>query len=501
MSSLSYVPATNAFSRVFIIKRQARGDRAPVFQSCLIAGSVEQAFGDIERIECPDPDEYGKFIEVGTIRGADERPSTSLTGRYAADVASELLALAKIKCAADLQIHFGACQNPSDFNNFSKAVVLEGAYLTNVSVEELGTLESGGQAAVNESADISASNWYEVLPLKFADRTPASVTNELMDVVFSDKIGCGECEDESDGCEKVYAISKAAGGSPGTPADCVYSLDGGVTWYVDEVDGMGTDEPLAIAVIGDYVVVFNYDTPGHHYVLKSDLDGIGAEADWTAVTTGYNASGGPNDAWSVGTKAFIVGDAGYIYSTEDATAGVDELDAGTATAEDLKAVHAASSEMAVAVGTNGAVVYTLDGVTWTASPASPAAATLQAVWMKSAREWWVGSAAGNLYYTVDGGTTWTTKSFSGSGSGAIHDIAFATNSVMYVSHATSANVGRLLRSYNGGYSFVVMPEGTGSLPANDRMTAIAACAGEANLVIGVGLADDAADGFIVKGQN
>lgn len=501
MSSLSYTPAKNAYSRVFIIKRRARGDRAPTFQSCLIAGSVEQAFGDIERIECPDPDEYGGFIEVGTIRGAEERPTTSLSGRYASDVASDLLELARIKCAADVQIHFGTCEDPSDFNNFSKAVILEEAFLTNVSTDELGTLDSGGQAAVNESADLAAKNWYEVLPITFSERTPAAVTNQLMDVVLADKVSCGGCEDESDGCDKIYAVSKAAGGSPSTPADCVYSLDGGTSWFAEDVDGLGTDEPLAIAVIGDYVVVFNSTTAEHYYVLKSELDGVGAEAAWSSVASGYNASGQPNDAWSVGTKAFIVGAGGYIYSTEDATAGVDELDAGTATSEDLNAVHAVSKTMAIAGGANGALVYTTDGVTWSAAPSSPTAAAINAVWMKSAQEWWVGTATGYLYYTTDGGTTWVEKSFTGSGAGAIHDIAFATDSVMYVAHATAAPAGRILRSYNGGYSFNVLPEGAGSIPANDQVTALAACEDDVNLVIGVGLADDASDGFIVKGQD
>jgi hypothetical protein len=501
MSSISYTPAKNAYSRVFIIKRRARGDRAPTFQSCLIAGSVEQAFGDIERIECPDPDQYGKFIEVGTISGAEERPTTSLTGRYASDVVSDLLDMARMKCAADIQIHFGTCEDPGQFNDFSKAVVLEEAFLTSVSVDELGTLDSGGQAAVNENADIAAKNWYEVLPIKFSERTPASVTNELIDVVFADKVGCGECEDESDGCEKIYSVSKAAGGSPGTPADVVYSLDEGVTWYVDEVDGMGTDEPSAIAVVGSYVLVTDVTTAKHFYVLKSELDGIGAEATWSSTTTGYNASGVPNDAWSVGAKAFIVGNAGYIYSTEDATAGVTELDAGTATAQNLMAVHALSKTMAIAGGASGAVVYTNDGVTWTAASAAPSADTIQAVWMKTDREWWVGTDAGELYYTTDAGATWTIKAFSGSGAGEVRDIAFSTDSVMYVSHDTATPAGRILRSYNGGYDLVVLPEGVGSIPANDQVTALAACEGDANFVVGVGLADDGSDGYIVKGKN
>jgi photosystem II stability/assembly factor-like uncharacterized protein len=500
MSSLNYTPAKNAYSRVFLIKRRARGDHAPSFQSCLIAGSVEQAFGDIERIECPDPDEYGGFIEVGTIRGAEERPTTSLTGRYASDIASELLQLAKIKCASDVQIHFGSCEDPSDFNNFSKAIVLEEAFLTNVSTEELGAIESGGQAAINESADLAAKSWYEVLPLTFSERAGSVVTVEVVDITFADKIGCGECEDEGDGCEKIYGITVTAGGSPGTPADCVYSLDGGTTWYAEDIDGLAANDGSAIAVIGTYVVGFSNASESLLYLLKSELNGTGPEGTWTEVATGFVASSGPNDAWSVGTKAFIVGDGGYIYATEDPTAGVTVLDAGVATAQDLSAVHALSKEMAVAVGAAGAVVYTLDGTTWTAVTA-PAAEVLQAVWMKSKKEWWVGSASGNLWYTTDSGATWTAKSFSGSGAGSVHDIAFATDSVAYLSHSTATPAGRILRSYDGGYTWNVLPEGSGTLPANDQVTALAACENDPNIIVGAGLGDDGTDGYIVLGQD
>lgn len=499
---MAFTPARNAYSRVFLIKRRARGDRQPSFQSCLIAGTVEQSFGDIERIECPDPDEYGAFEEVGTIRGAEERASTSLTGRYAADLASELLALAKIKCASDIQIHFGSCEDPSDFNNFSKAVVLEDAFLTNVSTDELGTLESGGQAAVNESADVSANEWYEVLPLTFSERGGDTVTLEVVDVIVCDKTSCGECDDESDGCDKIYGVTIAAGGSPSTPADVVFSLDNGDTWLAHDVDTMSvSDNGSAIACIGDYVAVVSNDTASLHYALKSEFTTY-TDPTFTEVTGGFVAGGEPNDIWSVGTKAFIVGDDGYVYVTEDATAAVTVLDAGVATIDNLNAVHAASSTVAVAVGNSGAVVYTTNGTTWAAaSRPTGAAVHLMCVAAKNDKEWWVGSDAGSLYYTTDAGVTWTEKSFTGSGSGVVRDVVFASDSIMYLSHDTTAPAGRILRSYNGGYSFVVMPEGTATLPANDRINSLAACSADANLIIGAGLADDAADGYIVKGQN
>ena len=70
-----------------------------------------------------------------------------------------------------------------------------------------------------------------------------------------------------------------------------------------------------------------------------------------------------------------------------------------------------------------------------------------------------------------------------------------------MSHTTIAPAGRLLRTYDGGYSWIVLPEATGVIPANDRLNAIATCPIDANIVVGVGLADLTADGIIVVGED
>ena len=498
----SFTPAKNAYSRVFLIKRRARPDHAPEYQSCFVGGSIEQAFGDIEKIELPSPKRYGEFDEIGTIRGGQERATTALTGRYAGDLASEMLRLATLKCAMDLHFHFGTCTDPTDFNTFTKAVVLEDAFITNVSTDEVGTLESGNQSAINETADVSARDWYEVLQLSMAKRADTVITNEVVDVVICDNAGCGDCDEESDGCEKIYGVTVAAGGSAGTPADVVYSLDAGATWYAHDVDSLAVAESAsALACVGNYVVVVSNASNSLHYVLKADLKTTG-DPSFTEVTTGFVALGEPNDIWSVGTKAFIAGDGGYIYSTEDPTTGVDVLDAGVAVVDDLNAIHALDKEFAVAVGNNGAIVKTSNGTTWAEVTPRPVGAGvhLTAVWVKSQTEWLIGTNDGRLLYTVDGGENFSFKGFSGSGTGVVRDIAFSTNTVGYMSHSTTAPAGRILRTYDGGYSWVILPEGLGSIPANDRVTALATCE-DANFVVGAGLADDGADGFIVVGQD
>jgi hypothetical protein len=465
----------------------------------LKSAGISQDFGDITSIYCPDPAAFGQFVEVGTFRGAEGRATTTLTGRYAADLASDLLKLAKTRCSADVQVNFGACDPPALFNTFTKKIILENAALTNFSTEDLGALEPGESGKINESSALSASNFYEVLPLYFTEKAKDVVTNEVMDVVFCDSVACGECGAISGGCQKIYAVSLTAGGSPLTPADIVFSIDGGVTWYAHDIMSAGVTNPSCVCCLGNYVVVGTTVTATLDYALKSEIIPTSYET-WTAVTTGFVTGKFPNDVWSVGTAAFFAGEDGYVYKCVDPTQGVTVLEAGVQTTEDCNCIHALDEYRVLCGCDAGYVLYTLDGVNWTAKKAIAAGSAVNTVWMKSEYEWFAGTASGLLYYTVDKGVTWTAIGFPGSGSGVVKNICFATDSVAYLSHTTAAPRGRILRSYDGGHSWNVLPESTGTMPLSDRFNALAACTYNPNLVVGVGLGDNAVDGIIVVGQ-
>ena len=85
-------------SRVFLIEGRAGPTHVPSYKSCLRASAHSQGFGDEERIECPDPHNFNKFIEVGSIKGATDRPTNSLEGRYPLNTASDLMRLARVGC-------------------------------------------------------------------------------------------------------------------------------------------------------------------------------------------------------------------------------------------------------------------------------------------------------------------------------------------------------------------------------------------------------------------
>lgn len=496
----SFDPAKSAFSRIFLIEGGARPDHTPKYMSCMKASGVSQSFGDITKIECPSSEEYGQFEEVGQIQGAVERATSSLIGRYASDLESDMLRIAKQRCSIDVQVHIGKCTDPRVFNVFTKNFIWEGVSLTNYSTDDLGALGSDENAVINQTSDLSIQNIYEVLPLTFSERASDIMTNEVVDVVICDRISCGDCDNESDGCQRIYEIVGGITGSPGTPPDIKYSLDKGLTWALNEVTSLTPGEAAhAIACLGDYLFVVSNASNSLHWKTLANVN-AGTVGGWTEVATGFVAAAEPRDVWSVGVGAFIVGDSGYVYWTDDPTNGVSVLDAGIATSNQLNAVHAISDEFAVAVGNSDTIIFTNNRVNWQAAGAvTGTGANLVAVWVVNEEQWWVLTTSGGVYYTLDGGDSWTAVTLPGN-KDTLHNIAFSSKSIGYICGSYS-NAGRAWRTYDGGYSWVSLPEGSGNLPTARDLNALAACEYDQNFVVIVGEGSAVNDGINMVGED
>jgi hypothetical protein len=488
-------------SRVFITEGRGRPDHEPDYKGCMRAGAASQAFGDITRVECQSPDAYNEFDVITEVQGSEEPPTISLIGRYALDVTSDLLRLAKRRCASDLHVHFGACEDPSDFDTFSKGLVIEWARIPTWSTDDLGTLASADNQPVGETADISGRILYEVVQLSVAEKGADIVVNPLEDVIIASKRECGDCDEADDGCQRIFAVGDSGSGSPGTAPDLVYSVNGGQTLLADDISSMDASENAdALARLNTRIVVVSNDDGAIHYKNISDIV-AGTPLLWTRNATGIVVGGEPLDIWSTGLHAFIVGSGGYIYSLTNPVAGVTVLDAALATTSDLNAVHALNKKFAVAVGATGAIVMTTDGLNWEAvTGPSGVVDNWLCVWLKDKKTWLLGNDAGNVYYTVDGGSNWTQLTNLPVTFANVDDIAFSTNNIGYLSGATATPAGVILRTYNGGNSWKAIPEGVTNLPGSDNIDAIAACKYDPNFVVGVGLGDDAADGVFIVGK-
>jgi photosystem II stability/assembly factor-like uncharacterized protein len=122
--------------------------------------------------------------------------------------------------------------------------------------------------------------------------------------------------------------------------------------------------------------------------------------------------------------------------------------------------------------------------------------------VKDKKEWWVGTDAGNLYYTLDAGAHWTLKAFPQSGAGSVTDIKFASDSIMYLTYTYTTpapDQGRVYGSFNGGYDWVVLPLGSALMPTSIKLNAVAACTVDPELVAAGGVLTGT-DGIILVGK-
>lgn len=484
------------YSRVWLIENGANPGTVPSYEGLWKAGALTFGQGDVTPIRNPSASRYGGFDISGTIPGEPDLPEIAVTARYLFDL-SEMLRLVNIGCTHDLQVHMGQCQNPQNFNGgWDKILVLEQARISNYSTTDLGALEPSENAVVNEDVTWQGQRVYEIKKQTATEVGAVTVTREVFAVAVCDQAGCGgACGTSSDGCQIVFFVTSSSGGSPGLPGDVVYSEDGMSTSGVTQITTLAVDEqPEDAACVGDNLVVVSPDSESLHYAPIADiLDD--AEA-WSEVTSGFVAAKGPKAIFSLSpNETWMVGEGGYVYFTTDPTGSVVVQDAGVATIENLNDIHAISSVDAVAVGANNAVIRTTDGTTWGAKTGPAPGVVLNTVWMKSDLIWLVGSAAGRLYRTNNGGDSWTEVGFTGNGVGAIRDIHFANNTVGFMAHNTAAPAGRILKTVDGGNTWYVAPE-QGTLPTNDYVQALIAC--NQNTVFGGGLAGNGTDGFAVK---
>lgn len=489
------------FSRLFAIPYRAGPRNAPLYQGLWRAGAVSWGQGDVTLVRNPDPSQYDQFKVVGKYRGAPGNPELPVIARFTRE-RSELLKLVRSGCDHDIQVHIGTCENPQDFARgwaSGKVLVLEAASPTNYSTGDVGALDPSERAVINETVPFQGEDYYELTPLTFARKADTQVTREIMDIVACDAASCGACGLPSDGCQVIFAVMKNGGASPGILNELIFTDDGGRTWDVSTISALsGSETPNALRCIGQNVIVVSGDNVGLVYADISDiLEGSGT---WTEVTTGFVAAAQPQSLWSANPAyTWLVGKSGYVYFTSDPTAGVDVQDAGVATTQALNDIHGVDVLNIVAVGDSNAVIKTNNGgLTWEAITGPAAGINLKSVHMQDANNWWVTTANGKLYYTTDAGDNWTEKTFSGSGAGVAYDVTFVNKTVGYLAHTTATPSGRIFRTIDGGYSWYVLPEAVGSIPANQRINRIATCP-DPNIVFGGGLASGGTDGIIVQG--
>ena len=482
-------------TRVWLVENGPGPHRQPIYMGTMAIGDSDWPAGDVTPVKVPDPDHFGKFVEAGTIRGAEERMTMPITARYPEQI-STLLDLRRKICRVDFHVPLGKCTNPQVYSRWVKMRIYRNGLITNWSDENAGTLDDDGQGVINETGEFSFEEMYEVIPLSFQEVAAANAVREIVDASICDSQACGDCDEESDGKSKLFLTMIGTGATPGTLPSVLYSKDGGGTWAATDIDtAFSNENPTDGECVNEFYVVTVNGSDSLHYANKEDI--LNGVETWFEVNAGFVTGNGPNAIFSLsGMDVWIVGDNGYIYHATDITSEVTVKDAGLATVQNLLAVHSSDSENVIATGEINALVFSSNGGdTWAALTGPAVGESLKTCWMMDEDTWFIGTNNGALWYTNDGGINWAQKALPG-GVINIDKIKFFDDTVGYMTVRRGAN-GFILRTTDGGNSWYVMPQTGAAIPSNDYLNDIGLSPFDPNFVLSGGLNDDAATGFVV----
>lgn len=475
-------------------------------QYLAISGVGLPESGGIDPIWVPNGRRIGQYTLVGRSVSPPDLASATLTMRE--QHGSIPRQLGAIGCQFNLYEATGKCKDLSDFTGgwTDYVLIYSGALVTDKDLGDRSAWDSDD--AIEDTLSLVLADVYPVGALGFGEDAAAQVDREVVDIVYGTQVQCGDCGVPNDGTKWAYAITKSSGsGSPGLPGELQYRTDGTANWIDAAITGIGaTADPTAIDVVGDKLVVVVTGENAYYYATINQLTGVPSA--FTKVTAGFVAGKAPNDLFVASPReVYFVGNGGYIYKATDITAGVTVLNAGSATTSDLLRMHG-SGDALLAVGKGSSTIVSINrGQTWGSTVASVSAVALDvsAALVLDGLRYWVGTAnSGRVFSTVNGGQTWTEKSFSGAGTGNVYDIVAATDEVLYFSHSTSTPTARVFASWNGGADFTNAAPRMLNLPVFGRATRLAVPTAAAsdvaanNLLIG-GLSGGGTDGIILEG--
>lgn len=371
----------------------------------------------------------------------------------------------------------GTCKRPDDFINGWTDFVKIYSYGRTNGKSETGLTTQDSDDSSMSVADFVWAAIYKIGSFLFGEKGAGEVEREVVDLVWAGGIDCGVCGPGDDGTKRLYAVTKSSGAaSPGTPAEIIYTVDGGANFSQQNITGLGgTVDPTGIELVGNYLVVL--DTAGNGYWFAEINTLTGVPGTWTNVTAGFVASKQPTDMYVAGaSEVYFSANGGYIYKSTDIPSGVTVLDAGNVNTTNYQRIHG-QDETIVVVGDSGKIVKTSNrGATWANVTLSPTSATVRAILVLDAFRYWVGTSGGLVYYTINGGEFFAAQTLPGGTLAVIDDIAAATDEVIHISARTATPTGRLITSWNGGQKWTSSAATTQriqNLPTASRFNRIA----------------------------
>lgn len=426
----------------------------PYYLGCHTLGDLSAPEGAITLIQCIT---NGKFKTLGSTQAPPE-PITANIGFY---VGKTLEWLEKARCPGTLYAMLRSCGRPDDWTVYDRAFIIP--------VESITTRNYTGLVHMSEdqvaqgNVDIQGAPPIIHAFQLTAVRQSIAETAPLEDIAACNEERCaGPCGSGEDAGNDLVASGEGLGASPANKGQAWYSNNAGSSWASAAADPFANGENMGP------IVCFPYGRDGTRWIVGRGETDAGAPAeigisDDSGATWSLVNVGSTNGQFFANAKTIFALDAfniwavttgGYVYYSEDAGESWTTQQAGILTTEDLRHVAFRNERIGYVVGENNVFLRTNDGgANWESVTGPAVGDDLVSLAVTPDGRVWVGTAAGELYYSDDRGTTWTQRAFVGDGVGEVAGIGFANAWVGFLIHNTAAPVGYVHVTINGGYSW------------------------------------------------
>lgn len=497
MTDLKQINALNV--RVWAVPGGVHPTRPPEFLSLgKFSDDPSKTIGEATKVSAPDPKNFDRDIQVGEVPGETERATLGIGTRYTSNK-SLLLEWTNRQCRVDIFALVGKCGNPQDFSEGGeKWTYFPDGKISDHSFENFGAYGRDENNPTNDMVSMTSEDYWEFL-YERQDQIGSAVTSR--EIYTVDTYGGDNCDDCPNPSDNVFLTMAGASATPGTKPSLIWSQDGGTNWSTQDISTLFSNEDVKDADVigGDFVLISNISNGIHWTNVQEIYEGVNQ---WHDVVTGFVSGKNPNQMSSVDVRhTWIVGNGGYIYFAQNYKVKVVVQDAGVATSQHLRSVHALDTENVLAVGDTNAVVHTSNGGdTWETVTGPSVGVNLGACWMWDSKVWMVGEGAGGsgkLWLTVNSGLTWTEIGLPATYT-RIDRIKFVSEAEGYIV-ARSGGQSYVLRTITAGYEWVVLPQGKrGVAVANSYLSDIAVCDKYANAAYAAGLASNGTAGIVLK---
>lgn len=487
---------------LFTLQRDDPAD-IPLYSSLWRVDGITEPLGDLTPIRLPSPTQYGKFVTVATTRAAPDLGELTL-GEQARNNLKSLSEKMKTLCNYAFILKYGNCGRPDQLTDWKSLLIADYIQATEIDYGTQMQFEASERVEFTTTTNFLAIE--RVLPLTLAAEGESVVVGTVLDVIYADALSCGSCAPYSSGCTAKYALTVINPSSVGLSGQIVFTLDG-TTYNTEDINSLAGGNGTALIAIGPYLVVSQQTTARHHWALKSDVDLSPNTYNWTAVNTGYDTGGGRCMVTDGNQRLFIGAASGNAYATDDVTAGVTTIldDASIATGNFNAIAYAPGCLLMV--GDTGKILLSVNpdddiqniAFSVITAPSALSAVHITACAIRTPSNFEIGAANGTMYYTKNGGVSWTQRGLPSQSSWTyIQDITYSPDFPLVGAMAVSAaTAGAILRTFDGGHTWWNSAPAIKQLTtAPEKYNAVALCG--TNAIFAGGKKASSTDGILAE---